>query len=340
MPAASAPRLAVARPLRKTLRRESVQPGWIEAFEFTPCWPSSPAMSRTFYVDIGDRVKADQPLAELFLPESEGRASPKEAARAEALAQIELAAAAVRAAEAAVETAKANVKTGGGRQVRAAADAARWRSQYVRISQLVADGSLDRKLEEETQDSFGAAAEAVLVEVRAKVDAAKAVLLQSQADLAKAKAGQSVAQRRRQNAEADLSRVRTLLRYTQIRAPYDGVGDRAERQPGRFRPAGRRHDRQAPALRSPAWMLSASSSKSRKGSRLGLKRGESGYVEVRGASRPDRRGKGDADQLGLGRQSDLAHRIGPAQSQRLASAGDVRYRPYRASGAPMPMSCR
>ena len=133
-----------------------------------------------------------------------------------------MAAAAVRAAEAAVETAKANVKLAEAGKVRAAADAARWRSQYVRISRLVADGSLDRKLEEETQDSL-AAAEAALVEVRAKVDAAQAALLQSQADLAKAKAGQSVAQARRQNAEADLSRVSTLLRYTQIRAPYDGV---------------------------------------------------------------------------------------------------------------------
>ena len=76
--------------------------------------------------------------------------------------------------------------------IRADADVARWQSQYTRISQLVAGGSLDRKLEEETRDSLKAA-EAALGETLAKVEAAKTTLLQSQADLAKAKAAEAVA---------------------------------------------------------------------------------------------------------------------------------------------------
>src|SRR5208283_743131 len=97
-----------------------------------------------------------------------------------------------------------------------------WQSQYARISQLVTGGSLDRKLEDETRDSLKAA-EAARGEARAKVQSAKAAFVQSQADVAKAKANEAVARARQGNAQADLSRVKALLRYTQIRAPYAGV---------------------------------------------------------------------------------------------------------------------
>ena len=146
----------------------------------------------------------------------------KQAALVQAQAEIELAAAAARAAEAAVATAQANQSAAEAGEIRAEADVTRWQSQYARISQLVAGGSLDRKLQDETRDSLKAA-EASRGEVRAKVAAAKATLAQSQADLAKAKANEQVARARRGNAEADLARQQALLQYTRIRAPYAGV---------------------------------------------------------------------------------------------------------------------
>jgi RND family efflux transporter MFP subunit len=106
--------------------------------------------------------------------------------------------------------------------IRAEADVAQWQSQYTRIGRLVADGALDRKLEDETRDKLKAA-EAALGEAHAKVDAARTALLQNQADLAKAKAAEAVARAQHGNAEADLSRVKALVEYTQIRAPYAGV---------------------------------------------------------------------------------------------------------------------
>jgi RND family efflux transporter MFP subunit len=214
--------LAAARPTIKTLRRESVQPGEIEAFEFTPLFAKLPSYVQKLHVDIGDRIGAGQLLVELFLPELKDELRQKEAAVVQAQAEIELAAAAARAAEAAVATARANVGAAEAGNLRAEADLTRWQSQYARISQLVAGGSLDRKLEDETRDALKAA-QAAVGEVRAKVEAAKATLLESQADLAKAKAAEVVAAARRGNAEADLSRQRTLLDYTQIRAPYAGV---------------------------------------------------------------------------------------------------------------------
>jgi RND family efflux transporter MFP subunit len=219
---AAAVRVTAARPIRKTLRRESVQPGQIEAFEQTPLLAKLPAYVQKLYVDIGDHVEADQLLVDLFLPELKDELRQKEAAMVETQAEIELAAAAVLAAQAAVATAQANLSLAEAGKIRADADVARWQSQYARIGQLVAGGSLDRKLEDETRDSLKAA-EAARGETLAKVEAAKAACLQSQADLAKAKANQSVARARQGNAEADASRVKALLQYTQIRAPFAGL---------------------------------------------------------------------------------------------------------------------
>jgi RND family efflux transporter MFP subunit len=215
-------RVTAAPPAHKTLRRESVQPGQIEAFEITPLFAKFPSYVQKLHVDIGDRVEADQLLVELFLPELKDELRQKEAALAQARAEIDLATAATHAAEAAVATAGANVTAAEAGSVRAEADVTRWQSQFARISQLVAGGSLDRKLEDETRDSLRAA-EAARGEVRAKVEAAKAGAQQSEAELAKAKASQAVAAARRGSAEADLSRAKAMLQYTQIRAPYAGV---------------------------------------------------------------------------------------------------------------------
>jgi len=220
--ATAAVHVTAAPPVRKTLRRESVQPGQIEAFEQTPLFIKLPAYVEKLYVDIGDRVEANQLLVDLFLPELKDELHQKEAAMVQAEAEIELATAATHAAETAVGTSRANVSAAEAGTIRADADVTRWQSQYARISQLVTGGSLDRKLEDETRDSLKAA-EAARGEAHAKVESAKAMFLQSQADVAKAKAGEAVARARRGNAQADLAREKTLLQYTQIRAPYAGV---------------------------------------------------------------------------------------------------------------------
>jgi HlyD family secretion protein len=213
--------VTAATPVRKTLRRECVQPGQIEAFEFTPLFPKLPCYVQELHVDIGDPVQADQLLVELFLPELKDELRQKQAALVRARAEIDLSVAAVSAAEAAVATAQANVSAAEAGGIRAEADVVRWQSQYTRISQLAAGGAVDRKLEDETLDALKAA-EAARGENQAKVKAAKAAVLQSQADLAKAKANEAVARARHESAEADLSREKALVQYMQIRAPYAG----------------------------------------------------------------------------------------------------------------------
>ena len=173
-------------------------------FRITPLFAKLPSYVQKLHVDIGDRVEADQLLAELFLPELKDELRQKEAAVVQSKAEIELAAAGVHAADAAVATARANVAAAEAGNVRAEANVARWRSQFSRISQLVAGGSLDRKLEDETRDSLKSA-EAARGEVRAKLEAAKASVAQGLADVATAKANEAVAAARRGSAEADLA---------------------------------------------------------------------------------------------------------------------------------------
>ena len=324
--AAAAVRVTAARPVRKTLRLESVQPGQIEAFEQTPLFAKLPAYVEKLYVDIGDRVEGNQLLVDLFLPELKDEVRQKEAALVQAQAEIELATAAIRAAEAAVATARANISAAEAGNIRADADYTRWQSQFARISQLVTGGSLDRKLEDETRDSLKAA-EAARGEVRAKVQSAKAALVQSQADVAKAQANEAVARARQGNAQADLSRVRALLRYTQIRAPYAGVVTERNVVRGDFvQPAGAvaakpllavartdivRIFVDVPEMESPS-----------------VEAGRGGYVNVQAL--PDRivEGKVARTSWVLGAKSDLADRAGPSQSQRPAAAGNVRYRAH------------
>jgi HlyD family secretion protein len=215
-------RVTAGRPLRKTLRRESVQPGTIVAFEHTPLWAKLPAYVQKLYVDIGDRVEAGKLLADLWIPELEDELHQKEAQVLQARAGIEQAAAALQAAEAAVATAQAKISEAEAGKIRAEGDYARWTSQYARIRDLVSGGSLDRKLEDETRDSLKAA-EAARGEAAAKVESAKASLVEKKADVVKAKADQSLARARLQSAEADLARQKALLQYAQIRAPYAGV---------------------------------------------------------------------------------------------------------------------
>jgi HlyD family secretion protein len=200
--------VTAAPPERKTLRLESVQPGQIEAFEYTPLFSKLPAFVHKLHVDIGDRVEAQQLLAELFVPELAEEVHQKEAALAESDAAIAQAAAAVKSASAKIREMEAGT-------IRANADYSRWESQYKRISDLAAGGSVDEKLQDETRNSLKAA-QAAQAEARAKLETARAAALESQAS-------EQVARAHHKSAEADLSRQQALLNYTQIRAPYGGV---------------------------------------------------------------------------------------------------------------------
>ncbi len=210
-PAADAPviRVTAAKPARKTLRLVTVQPGQIQAFEQTPLHAKLAGYVRKVNVDIGDRVEANQPLAELWIPELEDEVRQKEALVAQAQAEINQAAAAVHVAEATVVTAQARIRETQAGTVRAEGTYQRWKAEHGRIAELAAGGAVNRKLVDETLDQLRAA-EATRAEAGAKVESSQAILAESKAGIEKAKADQAVARARLQSAQADLARARTL----------------------------------------------------------------------------------------------------------------------------------
>jgi RND family efflux transporter MFP subunit len=107
----------------------------------------------------------------------------------------------VQQKEAAVVQAQAEIKQARAAILRAEADRNYRQSQYTRLSQVGRTGVLDKENVEE---------------YRFALEAAKAALAKAEADVAVAEAHLQVAQKARDYA-------RTLLRYTKVPAPFDGV---------------------------------------------------------------------------------------------------------------------
>jgi RND family efflux transporter MFP subunit len=219
-PAAS--RVTAAQPSKKTLERHTTQPGRIEAFEEAPLYSKVTGYTKEVLVDIGDAVVKDQTLIKLWIPELEDELEQKEALVAQSDAEVKQAESMVDAAKAAVETSQARVVEVEAGIGRANSDYARWKSEYERIKELVAKGSLTKKLEDETLNQFQSS-ESAQQEAHAKVQSAKAGLNESQANVRKSMADHVAAEARPRVAKADLARTKTMLGYTEIKAPFNGT---------------------------------------------------------------------------------------------------------------------
>jgi RND family efflux transporter MFP subunit len=79
-----------------------------------------------------------------------------------------------------------------------------------------------REVAEEKEKLFRAA-ESARKQTQARITSAKAAVAEKRALVEKADADLEAARKRLVAAEADLARVKALLTYTKIRAPYDGV---------------------------------------------------------------------------------------------------------------------
>jgi RND family efflux transporter MFP subunit len=167
------PSVKLVRSERKTVRRQIEHPGFnIEAYQETPLYPRITGYVAKWSVDIGDRVKEGQVLAELYVPEMEDDLKQKEAAVLQAEAQI-------RQAQAAVKGAKAQRE--------------RSESQYKRLARAGKEGALDR-------DS--------VAELRLGYEAASAALEKAEADVAVAQAHLGVAKANRDHSKTLLAYAR------------------------------------------------------------------------------------------------------------------------------------
>ena len=98
----------------------------------------------------------------------------------------------------------------------------RWNSEYDRVVKLVSRSAVTQKLADETKAQMLAAA-ALRREAGAKIEAARAAVSSSAAQVEKAIADEAAIRVRRQVAEAQERRTAALVGYLRIEAPFDGV---------------------------------------------------------------------------------------------------------------------
>ena len=220
---ASAPdRVSAAPPVRKTLKLYTEQPGRVAAFEQTLIFPKLAGYVEKVHVDIGDRVKAGQVLLTLSVPEYQDELEQKRGLLAQAEAEVQQSEAALVAMDAAANSAKSLVVQAEASIGRAEGDYARWDSERKRIEQLVTTGSVTAKLGDETLNQFRAA-EAAKKEALASIESAKSRVQEAEANINKSKSDIVAAKAKVRVAQANVNQAQTMLGYSQLLAPFDGI---------------------------------------------------------------------------------------------------------------------
>ena len=220
LPINLAPTVRVVQPELRDIHRAIAQPGLIEPYEQTAIYSKVAGFVQKWYHDIGDKVKKDELLVELLVPELAEEYKQKQAIVDQQKAMVDQAQTLVKVAESnaqaaadAVAESKANVN-----QYEAAVKY--WQGQLGRMKQV--GSAVNPEVVPETQqqvDEKQAQYDAALAAVKTKESqklSAEAQVDKSKADLAAAKAQVEV-------AEADARRVAAIFAYTKITAPYDGV---------------------------------------------------------------------------------------------------------------------
>jgi HlyD family secretion protein len=221
-PASTKPRVQVVTPEVRSIVRSVSQPAFVNAFEQTSIFPKVAGYIKQWTVDIGDRIKKDETLVELFVPELDAELAQKKAQSAEQQVLIKVSEEMVKVAENRLKVAEAQItkaKADVG-QYQSAVD--RWESEVERLKGLVAQRVVDKQILSESEKQLKsniAARDAA----DASVLATQALEAERRADLAKSRVDVDAASAKFQVTLADVQRYTALVSYTRLTAPYDGT---------------------------------------------------------------------------------------------------------------------
>ena len=214
--------MRLIRPQVRNIVRVVGQPGFIQSYERSSVYPKMNAYIKKWIVDIGDKVKKDDVLATLFVPELVEDHGTKKATvvldrERIALAKevVEVAKADVKAAEASLEEARAELAS-------QQAEVQRWDSEAKRLQQEVNRGVVTPQVLLQATNRWKAS---VAARQAAEATVAKAddELLSRRAALSKAGVDVRVAEADLKVAESEEKRLQAWVDYLVLPAPYDGV---------------------------------------------------------------------------------------------------------------------
>ena len=212
----------VAKPEIRNMTATVGNPGFVDAYEQTSMFAKVSGFIQKFGVDIGDLVKKDQVLCEIWVPELTQQHEQK-------VAQVELDRSMLEQAQQLVKVAQAKIDVATAEQQEAKAEVgkyraeiAHWESELKRITQMVAENAIDKQTQDETRKTLESR-KAALDAAQAAVAAKEAARLSAVVGLGKAKIDVQTAKAQIKVAQAEERRYAALLGYTKITAPYDGV---------------------------------------------------------------------------------------------------------------------
>lgn len=213
-------RLTKAEP--RDITRVVGQPSFVVSYERTAVYPKMTAYIEKWNVDIGDHVKKDEVMATLFVPELVEEYGTKKADVELAKQRIELAKKMVDVAKADVQAARARVVETEQDLAKYQAEVDRWDSEVKRLQREVNRGVVDPQVLLESTNQFkssGASRDAA----KATIEKAKAELLSRQAAAEAAEVEVSVAGAELEVADSESRRLKALVGYLVLPAPYDGI---------------------------------------------------------------------------------------------------------------------
>ncbi|MEX0726427.1 MAG: efflux RND transporter periplasmic adaptor subunit, partial [Planctomycetaceae bacterium] len=209
-------------PTVEDLYRVTTQPVQVESYESTAVFAKASGFLKNVEFDIGDRVEKDQILAELWIPEMDQELAQKAAAVEQARAAVEQAQAKLETAGALVTATEAQLEESQASIAQHEAELVFRRAEHDRIAELVKSSSVNEAIQDEKFKHLQSA-EAALTTAQAHVRTAEARVQVEQARQREAKADLSHSQALWEVAHANLEQTRVLMKYAQIRAPYDGL---------------------------------------------------------------------------------------------------------------------
>jgi multidrug resistance efflux pump len=218
----SAPKVKLVEPQRRGIVRVVGQPSFLESFERTSIYPKPTAYIKKWIVDIGDRVKKSDVLANLYAPELDEELRTKQAAVELDRERIKLAREVVEVDKADVETAKERMQEAEAILEKFESEVGRWHTEVQRLEGQVARVVVNSGVLSESKNQLNSSiaardkAKATIKRTKAEVVAAEARLGKSQVAVRVAEAALTVAQGEAEYAQA-------WVGYLTLTAPFSGV---------------------------------------------------------------------------------------------------------------------
>jgi HlyD family secretion protein len=216
------PALQLTSPQLRKIVRVVGQPSFVQSYERTSVYPKVTAFIEKWNVDIGDKVKKGDVLADLFVPELRENWETKKATVKLDKERVDLAEKLVEVARADVKAAQERLEEA--RKLLAAykAEVDRWDSEVKRLQREVKRDVVAPQILLESQNQ--------LKSDTAKWDAQKATVSKTAADLLSKKATLAanivdvgVARARLLVAQSEEKRLAAWVGYLKLLAPYDGI---------------------------------------------------------------------------------------------------------------------